>query len=741
MTKRTISFVLALIILTLASLSSCDDKKNTDEIDTLLTHVFAETEIKLDDTDDVIIHGYIGADDSGAYFLGNTVFTESGISSVFIKANDGKNEYIHVAADNDFSGNITAAQRFDGGFAYTGNGTYLDTDTRDFYLTLAFDNGQVKTVHHIDKLFSQNMQYISNLALDSDGAVYISCKNEVVILSPDLEKEISLTLPYEVNELCAGDGRVYALARNERKEYSLYLVDRTTQALGEPFYTNTTPTSINGAKTLPIDDGSCFVWDEHCVYTYNRAKNTYETMFNFANSGIAGTPSEIHPLADGKFILSYNDLGKTRWGLFEPTDDIDISDRTVIRIATLGADFQIAARVQRFNRTHPECYMIYRDYSTYNTAEAPDAGDKRMYIDISSGSYKPDIICGNIMNQTFVKLIPTFANLDGFMERDSELTKDSLIGCIRRSYSVNSKLYALPDSCTISTSFAKSDIYDGLPDGRSVFTQEEFLSMLENLPSGVRYSASNIPANAQYLMGSAGYAAFVNNNKFDKTTFMRFLDHIITMPDKPLYNVSYEQYQNSEILTAPVYLSTLADFAVPRIYFGDSDIAVAGAPVTDISCNGVEINPYDAAYAIFDSCDNPELAWEYIRAIYLDEETSGLPRTDAELERMRANAANKHLVAYESGYARFVDELPIALPMAGYESWVELEMTDADWAWIEEILDNSGMPLHTYKQNRDINSLICEEVSEYLSDARGCSVSELADICENRVKVYLSERE
>ena len=706
MKHRAILFALLTVLIILTACGS------EDETDTLLKNVYSETPLISPD-DGYLWSSFIGEDGGAVWFL-----CEEASGSGFIEISDGGKRGVGLPVLDGFEDNgyvINAAARLNGCILFAGNGT-SDDGVREVFLTYYFDDGRVETLHHIEKFFSSNIPMVTDIAADAEGRVYIIYQDELVVISDGSGAVISL--PSDAGSLGAYEGEVYVIRRGGR------ICPVGEGELLDPLGELTTPTAANGIVNL-IPGEKMLAWDNHLVYEVKDGKKpAFEPVMSFSNSGVAGNPQEIYRLSDGDLLIAYVDGQDTYFSRFSKAEDIDISDRTIIRLATLGSDQRLNSRVQRYNRKHPELFISVRDYSVYNTSADPDGGSSRFYNDISGGRYKPDIVCGYMLDKSFTSLVGYYADLTPFA--DAELP--GLFGCIRRSYSADGKLFALPDECAVYANVAKRASLGG----KASLTVGEFLDLLENLPDGVRFTAANTGQNAQFMLGR-GFAAFVDD-ELDAGLLRRFLTYIIEMPTKPLAE-SAEVYMSGEVISYPVYLDRLAAIGSCFYWFEADEALLFGNPKCgDVEGNGAKMSEYASAYAIMEDSDKKQAAFGFIKAIY-DEPTSGLPRTHGEWEKMTAEVRDKHLIVFGSSSAGFLDELPTAYS----GDWREIKQNGREFDMVYDFLENGGVPLVTLSDDKKLSAIIAEEVSEYLAGVR--SADECIEIAADRVKIYLSEKE
>lgn len=705
MKKRAVFLILFSLFLILTV--SCSD----DESETLLKNVYAET-LLISPDDSYLWSEFIGEDGGSVWFLCGQ---ES--ESCFLAISDGGRRTVGLPALEGFGDNgyvINAATRLDDCIIFAGNGTD-DDGMRDVFLTYFFDDGKVETLHHLEKFFSSNIPMVTDIAAAKDCRVYVSYRDELVVIS-DNKSEAVISLPNNAQSLGSYNGEIYVLCRAG----GVYPV--ADAKLLDPLESPITPTAANGIVRL-IPGEKLLAWDAHLVYEVKDSKKPdFEPMMSFANSCVAGNPEEVYRLSDGDLLIIYTDGQDRYFSRFTKADDIDISDRTIIRLATLGADQRLNSRVQRYNKKHPDQFISVRDYSVYNTPTAPDGGSLRFYIDISGGKYKPDIVCGYMLDKSFTSLIGYYADLAPFA--DAELP--GLFGCIKRAFTADGKLFALPDECAVYANVAKGASLGG----KNSLTVAEFIELLESFPDGVRFTAVNTARNAQFMLGS-GYAAFVDG-ELDTVLFRRFLDSIGQMPTKPLAESS-EAYMSGEVVSYPVYLDRLAAIGSCFYWFDADEAQLFGNPKREgVEGNGAKMSEYASAYAIMEASDKKDAAFGFIKAIY-DEPTSCLPRTHAEWEKMTAEVKNQHLIVFGSSSAGFYDELPTAFN----GDWREIKQNGREFDMVYDFLENGGVPLASLPKDKELSSIIAEEVSEYLAGVR--SADECISIAADRVKLYLSE--
>ena len=241
------------------------------------------------------------------------------------------------------------------------------------------------------------MLFVSYIAADSDGDLYLASENQVLILTPDFIRKGIVTTKNFINSLTAScDGRVYVTG-NFNGNSGFAAIDKETF-------------SLDPAKSIPQNASGIFFGAGYDLYimgessvmglTVDEAGDMEtETVCDFMNSDLSRSFAELVSVIDADTLLIAERLDETDSirtpMLYRHVPDVDLSQIPTVKVAYLGSIGSAAMRqITVYNRAHPECRAVVEDYTVYQTDDDYAAGYKKLALDMAASTYLPDIVLG-----------------------------------------------------------------------------------------------------------------------------------------------------------------------------------------------------------------------------------------------------------------------------------------------------------------------------------------------------------
>ena len=611
--------------------------------------------------------------------------------------------------------------------------------------------------------------YLSNFIADAEGAVWVEAAGQRLIYSPEL---FLLDCQDDRNNspMTAIPGGGAAVQLNSLV-IGVKRIDRdgTAHRIELP--------ELPGRVVYPRDgDGSLFYYftDSGVWRAVVDEKNNAAVacLMDFKNSNVK---TNIHGYGDDWVylldVLSEDCLLFTEGGrltLYTASGDIDLSTLKVVEIA-LGTEFQSAAMdwndlIVEYNKSHPDCRVVLRDYTIYNNSENPDGGVQRLTMDMLTGIYRPDLVIaeyGDAVTEVIVR-DRLYEDLSPFVEQDAVVNRDNLFDCVERMFGTDDGgLWGLTGGVTLWGPLSSRSVLDRYaPDltEETGWRFEDMLDVAESLPDDAEFYYSLRQDNAvDLLLGPDGYGVFVDLEKheahFDSPLFRRWLDFYASLPKD--YNDWLQRSPTGQLMNrkdyAGVYDWAYQDRIVLRwggiIYhelsmieslFGTKDWVYLGHPAEGHS--GIDCRA-EAAVVMTRWCTERETAWDVLRTLIAESNSPfRLPALETVYDRILAENSpynHQYIVYFDGntvGSERDPDLTPEKLKRPGYIVLPEPE----DYEHLKRILNAAGYPL-TESLSPEIAAIVAEEISAYLGGV-GTPESCAAKI-QSRVSIWLSEHE
>ena len=398
-------------------------------------------------------------------------------------------------------------------------------------------------------------------------------------------------------------------------------------------------------------------------------------------------------------------------------------------------------RVVEFNKNSTEYRINIKDYGMYDTMDDYTQGMNRLNADIVAGNV-PDIMILNTqmpVESYIAKGI--FADLNEFLEKDTELKKEDLLPNVLEALSYDGGLYRLAPSFAINTFVAKTADVGEEPG----WTMDEALTLLASKPEGTNLlseiTASNFMYYTMWICGEQ-YVDWDNGQcYFDSDGFIKILEYANSLPreidytavmdDESYWKEMETQYRTGKTILSIQYLSGFRDYAYAKQALFGEDITLIGFPTEEGVGAGLNIGTTMAISAL---SKNKEVAWEFMKTFFSEEYQDSLnynfPVRISSLRKLEEKAWERPYFIDEEGNKQeyddffYIDGMDVpAVPLTKEETG----------EFIEYLMSLDKLCVY----NEALNNIITEECESYFAGQK--TVEEVADIIQSRTKIYVSE--
>ena len=791
--RKILCFFLALTML--IPLTAC--RKNTESDENILRNLYTQmTDEPLVDTPDSKSSNVVFAD--GKYYA---AINETNYEAVFVaKTTDTYEEktYFIVTDENGVvSETIPLTPQSANGWTLTKRGLFAIPFENGENCFRWYDlTGEVLADASLDALRPDGGTDKPSLSTNNSFAIsalpIVAAEDEIAMLwgkklafyDDTLTMTAVLDLPGDSVDIAYAEGGYYVTYRTGDGLTVAEICDHTiVQEYATPAYMNGISPLYEGA---PIDchNGYFYFFKDDMVYRYRLTadadpeKLAYEPVADLLQSGITGSVRGVELFFHGKndrphmSILTMDGSASTV-RLYRPSEDIDLTTATVLRLVGMEISEDIKAEIARFHSAHTNTRILVTDYSKYRTKENFTAGYDRFKTDLIARVVKADILVlsGNDL-KTLTKRLPGYL-IDLYPLMTGEVRKESLYHSVREYMeSDDGKLYGIFRSFWLQGLVGRTDVLDG----RTGWDLAEFLDFCDDLTDSEYLMEELSRENyTNMLFGWNQYRPFIRDGKADFTDplFLRYLTFLQTLPETGQTYMTHATnnydallagaitsedqlevteggenlYWNGKIKLEELSLGTMYSYYRLAHVFGTRDITCIGYPAEDK--HGVDLRT-DSQLAITSDCAEPSLAWEFIED-YLTR-SSAVPERDV-FNALRSGfcsvrALQEERFARYSGYELFfyhdgdtktfnktitLDENGALNGRAG-DHYV---ITTDDIAKVTAVLE--GEVISFWDSDGMVASIAEEEESRYLGGA--IPAEECAKNIDSRVGIYLSENE
>ncbi len=458
-----------------------------------------------------------------------------------------------------------------------------------------------------------------------------------------------------------------------------------------------------------MTNGVAWFSDESTLMTCDLKTEEKTEIFDWLDYDITTESVRmLKVLEDGTMIACIEGMRQDKMvyeiAVFKESDK-PLEEKQSITYATFGMDTEIMEAIVRFNK-NSEDYRIqvidYFDEENYEEAwnEFNQAVLEENFADIVNVSWS---------NYKMMAEKGLYADLNEFMNADSDINREDYFENILSSYEVNGKLYAMPVSFSVMTLAGKETIWGD----KNEITLKDVTSVMDELPEDV---------------------AIMDN--LSRSEFIEILNLAKKFPEKSeeygLNGEKVDNFRKDKILLYGCELCDIGEYQMTKTILGEKMVAL-GYP----GANGGLIQNSDSLFAIAENSPNKEAAWEFVKCMISGEYQRDYIYYNNPIHKDAFNALLES--AMKKSYYEDEDGNKVENVKMSYE-WDNLEIeiyaaTKEDVEEYREIVEGAAT-LAIY--DRNIMMIVEEEAEAFFDNKK--SAEKVAGIIQSRAEIYVNER-
>ena len=418
--------------------------------------------------------------------------------------------------------------------------------------------------------------------------------------------------------------------------------------------------------------------------------------------------------------------------------------------------------VKRFNDSQDEYTVKVADYADY-------AGEDDLYGDGMIAQFKRDVVAGKapdivvLNDRGLVEMLSqkgAFADLDGFMENDPEVNRDTLMPNVLKALeSSDGCLYSISPQFKIRSAAVKKKFGQ-----RENWTVREMIDFYDNAPSTADHLYDytdpgkvfdTVLSGMDYLIDYGNAACHFDSDDFvDVLEFCSRFKNTEELPDK-LNTGEWESYsydRNTWLKNdRDIFESFMIEGRINNMWNEISqvrdmdfceDITLVGYPSSN--GHGGKIDPLEG-FSILDTCPDKEGAWQFIRYFFTKDAQSVN-------DKLGASSNNRYAIIMlrtrKDCFEEWLDTCRYFTEWSAEEQkFVKTYNYDTYEYHAEPLNDEDVDDLRRYVLSCDtvynsfpseVTKICMEEAESYFSGR--CSARDAAEMIQNRASLWISEQ-
>ncbi len=402
------------------------------------------------------------------------------------------------------------------------------------------------------------------------------------------------------------------------------------------------------------------------------------------------------------------------------------SERKCLTLGVMTLQPEMQEMIATFNRYQNEvtletvAYVEDYDY---------EAGYEKLRLDIIQGK-APDLISVYGIEYESLSNVGAFVDLYTLMQKDTEISVDSLVSSVLEVYEVDSHLYMIAPAFRLYTMWGATSVVKD-KNGVSV---DEMIQLLQEQGGDINsiygFSADESPLTTLCSFSMDKFIDWTEGTcNFSSTEFGQILNFVKEYEGKPLDSF-YSAIRNKDILLTLGMISSVEDYCLESELYGEK-VQFIGYPTE--SGTGVATLFSRDELAINSKSEYQQEAWEFIK-FYIQNGYYGFgfPIQQEQFDRVLQEALEEEYV-YENGEPVVCAKRSYMEPNIVSIHVNKCEQEDVDV--IRKLVDNVS---DKFQYNIQIQKIIEEEVGAYMQNQK--EIEDVCSIIQRRVQLYLDER-
>lgn len=693
--------------------------------------------------------------DKGLYFTSSTYDEESMTSLTKVYFVDAATEEIREIpvdlGENDENVSSDIWQMCilgDGNIALVKNiYTVEDPETYEgsranFLTVVSAQDGSVIAEADITDMLNENeYSYIQYMAVDSSDNLYLSNgESKVWVFDKECGKLFDIDL--------SGDSWIqgFGTSKEGQVAYVSYaqdglqisVIDPATRGISRTC-TKNVPDSYGNAAIVPGKESGILLGGQSLV-EYDLEKETATVVLDWLDSDINRDNIEAYGfLEDGRILVATRDWSsegnQCEVVYLTQTPSSEIPQKDVITLGVMYASSDVNRAVINFNKNSDEYRIQVVNYGNGEGEDAYTNGLIKFNSDLASGN-GPDIFDLSSVNMKMLSQKGVIEDLNPYLEKDPDLKREDYFQSVLDAFSVDGKLYCIPNSFYVSTTMGRASDVGDTPG----WTLDDLMALLESKPEGTEVFDY---ATKDYILQNCmmfNFDSFIDwetgKCNLDGEEFVKVLEFANIFSSEFQYDEEAEstpsKIQSGKLLLLSTSISSVQDYQMYEAMFGEPFTPI-GYPCTSGSGNAIA---GQSTYAINAKSANRDAAWEFIKSFIVPEyyekgNVWGFPTLISAYDRQNEDYMTPEYYEDENG-----EQVEQSKGGWGWDDF-HVDIYAATQEQVDDVTELINSCDRSYSYDNQLLEIILEEASPFFEGQK--SAQEAADIIQSRVQIYVNE--
>lgn len=698
------------------------------------------------------------ATDKGIYFSSSSYDEESQTSKTsvyFLDASTKEVQVIPVSLQADSENISTYIQQMqvlsDGNLAIvqsvyevTDPETYEGTQSYIVGVFSAADGSEISRTDITSDLNETDNNYIQYMAVDGSDNIYLANNNRIWVYDKNGSKLFHMDLSAEswMNGFgTSKEGKVVYVAYGQNQSgMEINVIDPAKKGISKTC-TKDVPESGGDQRIVPGIEKGVLINGRSGLIEYDLDTETATTVLDWLDSDInRDYVSAYSALEDGRICVLMQDYSSETRSCeavyLTKTASSEIPEKQILTLGVMYASSDVNSAIINFNKKSDKYRISVVDYSSGSGEDAWERGLLKLNNDLSNGN-GPDIFDLSSVNVDMLAQKGVIEDLNPYLEKDDQISREDFFESVLKAYSIDGKLYSIPNCFYISTVIGKTSEVGEEPG----WTLDDLMALIESKPEGTEvfdYATKDYILQRCLMYSMDDFVNWETGEcNLNSEEFLKVLNFANTFESEWKYDEEApstpSKIQSGQLLLMDTSFSSVQDYQMYSAMFQEP-ITMIGYPCT--SGTGSSISG-QSSYAISAKSENKDAAWEFLRSFLLPEYYE----------------KQSHIWGFPTLISAFDKKMEEDMEAEYYEdeNGEQVEVSKGGWGWDDFHVDIYAATQEQVDQvkaliancdrigisDNQLYSIISEEAAPFFEGQK--SAQEAADIIQSRVQVYVNE--